>query len=97
MMKKINDKMWNIIIVILMIIILGVLCYVLFKDKFNRNYTLSLEGDNPMYLVQGDSYVEPGYHAYDENGLNVTNKVKVINMVNVNQEGLYDITYKIGG
>ena len=96
-MNNVNDKKLSNIIVLLMICIIGVIAYILFKDKFIGNYSITLKGDNPTYLMLGDDYIEPGFVAYDENGLEVTEKVKVTNKININQEGLYDVKYKIGG
>ena len=42
----------------------------------DKNYYITLNGDEEIMLYQGSEYVEPGYAASDSTGANLTNQVK---------------------
>ncbi len=51
-----------------------------------------LKGDNPMVVIVGGSYVEPGYSATME-GQDITSKVNVSGEVDGNEMGVYTVNY----
>lgn len=55
---------------------------------------LQLEGETAMVLNVGDSYEEPGYVA-SEQGVDITDKVKISGSVNTNTPGAYTLTYSV--
>jgi hypothetical protein len=54
---------------------------------------IQLLGDNPMQLVQGEGYVEPGYTATDNIDGDVTSRVQVSGQVDTSQPGQYTLVY----
>lgn len=56
--------------------------------------TLTLEGESFVVAEKGTAFQDPGYVATLK-GEDVTDQVEVISSVNMNQSGLYSITYKI--
>lgn len=66
--------------------------------NYNSNYltdAISLNGDNPLYLFKNQSYVEPGYYAFDKNGNNQNYKVQVAGQVQTKIPGAYEVTYTL--
>ena len=57
--------------------------------------SIHLNGKNIITLTEGNTYKEPGYKAFDENGKNITNKVKIKGNINTNKQGTYQITYTV--
>lgn len=55
---------------------------------------IKLNGDN-VYLNINGKYKEPGYEAYDTCDGNLTNDVKVINNIDINKSGNYQVTYEV--
>jgi len=55
---------------------------------------ITLLGSQTMQIKQGESYVEPGYTAFDAVDGNVTSKVTVTGTVNTNAPGTYTLTYR---
>ena len=55
---------------------------------------LTLEGDATIVLDKGSSFAEPGYTA-TLNGEDVTGQVAVSSNVNMNQSGVYTVSYAI--
>jgi len=61
-----------------------------------ENPTLNLQGDNPLILCEGDSYVEAGAGASDNCDPNVAQNVLIDDSdVNTNVEGSYTVTYDV--
>lgn len=56
---------------------------------------IELKGDNPYILKLGNSYVEPGYNAYDSTGNNISSNVKVSSSINNNKVGTYKVVYSV--
>lgn len=56
--------------------------------------SLTLEGDETVYLDKGSEYVEPGYTATNE-GQDVSDQVVVSGTVDGSTSGIYTITYSI--
>lgn len=57
--------------------------------------TLSLVGNDTIYLVTGSTYYDEGASAVDNLGNNVSNKVSKSGSVNTDVAGTYKITYSI--
>lgn len=91
------DK-YTLIIIILAIIIF----FIGYKLIVNHNklvkdntYTITLLGENPITLYEGEEYIEPGFSATDINNKDATNLVQIINQVDNNKVGEYEIIYQI--
>jgi len=56
---------------------------------------ITLLGENPMALTQGDPYVEPGYTATDNVDGDLTGSVVVSGTVNTAVVGTYTLTYSV--
>jgi hypothetical protein len=56
---------------------------------------ITLLGANPMDLIQGAAYVEPGFTAMDNVDGNITLNVIVAGMVDSNLVGTYTLTYSV--
>lgn len=85
------------IIGIIIILLIGLIIGILFMKKTkedNREYFLELLGENDMVIYQGSEYVEPGYRAYDNKGMDYYNEVQVLGNVNTEVAGEYVLTYK---
>ena len=68
--------------------------YTNYNAQYNNN-SIILYGSNPYYVLKNKTFVDPGYSAYDINGINQTKNVQVIGNVNVNKPGEYEIIYKL--
>ncbi|MBI2433109.1 MAG: DUF5011 domain-containing protein [Candidatus Hydrogenedentes bacterium] len=56
---------------------------------------IELMGDNPMFLLKGTDYAEPGYTATDPQDGDITASVVVEGAVNPDQVGQYILTYSV--
>ena len=56
---------------------------------------LTLSGYSEIYLLNGTQYKEPGFKAITDSGIDVTDKVVVSGNVDINNSGIYPITYTI--
>ena len=56
---------------------------------------ITLQGANPLSLLVGESYVEPGYTATDDVDGDLTSQVVVTGIVNTAVEGTYPLTYTV--
>jgi hypothetical protein len=56
---------------------------------------ITLLGDNPLDLVVGDTYVEPGVTASDNVDGDLTSAIQVENGVDLTQSGIYSIRYRV--
>ena len=85
------------------IFIIGIIMLIIgIKSRNNvdivDNYTLyyiKLMGDNKITIYQGEEYIEPGYRGYDDNNNDLTNKVSVINNIDNNVVGVYQVIYSL--
>ncbi len=59
------------------------------------NFTLSIKGDNPYYLMKDNTYEEPGIYSHDEIDGDLSSKVQVTNNINNTIDGTYEIKYQI--
>ncbi len=57
--------------------------------------TLTLKGDSEITLKKGSSYQELGCSALDNYDETVNDKIQVINNVNSNLEGIYEVKYNV--
>lgn len=90
-----NIKKIYILLIIILLILIGILCYFIFKsdDVSNKNYNLVLFGDTNIQITEGDIYEEFGYYAILDGEI-VTEDVQVINNINEQKSGKYEILYK---
>ena len=54
-----------------------------------------LKGKNPIHIDQYEEYVEPGYTAKNESGVDITSNVKVTNNINNTEFGNYVVKYTV--
>lgn len=59
----------------------------------NQPPVITLLGDNPMTLMQGTPFIEPGYFAQDNVDGDVSGNVRIMGTVDSNQPGQYALTY----
>ncbi len=58
--------------------------------------TIALEGDNPITLIYGESYVEPGFSAEDDHdGVIADSSVSISDNIDYMRVGDYEITYTV--
>jgi len=57
--------------------------------------SIELTNPNTMYIIEGNSYKEPGYKAHDKCDGDITNKVLVTGTVNTKTPGSYELTYTV--
>ena len=98
--EKIKRFISNYSIFILLFLIVIVLVILLLPTKENKNnvtstLTLTLKGNREVSIMKGEEYEEAGYTAYDSVEGDITNRVKVIGVVNKNVVGNYIIKYSI--
>lgn len=70
---------------------------VIVNDPYIRSLfpTITLKGENIVYLQKGEKYEESGVLAGDSKDFDLSNKVIIDNPVNVNVEGEYEVTYTV--
>ena len=70
---------------------------VIVNDPYIRSLfpTITLKGENIVYLQKGEIYEESGVLAGDSKDFDLSNKVIIDNPVNVNVEGEYEVTYTV--
>lgn len=91
--KNLNKKNFIIIGVVISVLVL-VLLVVLFQS--NRvKYYIDLNGSEKMIIYKDELFVEPGYRGYDNKGNDLTDDVKVNNMIDVSKIGEYEVTYTL--
>ena len=56
---------------------------------------ITLNGDATIYLLKGQSYVEPGYSAYDDVDHDLTDRVVVTGSVDTSTLGTYELHYNV--
>lgn len=86
------SKIWIIGLVVL-IIIIGICCFLLFFNK-KLEYSLILNGGKDIVVYQYEEYVEEGYKAYDNKGNEYNDEVKITGEVNTTVTGEYQIKYQ---
>lgn len=56
---------------------------------------ITLNGDEEINIVVGNSYNDPGYNVVDNYDSKASNKILIDNKVNINQVGVYEVIYKV--
>lgn len=57
--------------------------------------SISLKGNQSMYIALNSNFSEPGYSAYDNCDGDITDKVSISGSVNTSKAGNYTITYSV--
>ena len=79
---------------IVLLIIIVIILVSIFSSS--NKYVLTIEGDETIIINLGNDYIEPGYSAYDKDGNDITNDVKITSNLNKDVEGNYEILYSVG-
>ena len=95
--KKSNGSS-NLIAIISCLLIVGIIVISCFlgSGKNKISYTLEINGDNSVVVYKGNAYNDLGAKAYDSEQNDLSAEVSVINNVNTNKTGKYEITYTLG-
>ena len=95
--KKSNGSS-NLIVIISCLLIVGIIVISCFlgSGKNKISYTLEINGDNSVVVYKGNAYNDLGAKAYDSEQNDLSAEVSVINNVNTNKTGKYEITYTLG-
>lgn len=64
-------------------------------QKDETKPSITLKGNNPIYLLKGEKYSEPGYTIKDDCDKNIENKISIKNDININEKGTYYVTYNV--
>ena len=85
---------------VFLIFILGVILLIAFKGKdiviSKEYYFIYLDGDNLVVVYKDSEYVDPGYSARNDKGVDFTDKVVVSDDVNTSVVGDYKVIYTLG-
>lgn len=93
--KKLNISL-NLLLIIGGILLFIIILIIIFSISKNRTkYFISLDGDEEITIYKDTTYIEPGYTAFDNKSNLLTDQVKVVNNVNTNNIGTYEITYTL--
>lgn len=57
--------------------------------------TITLVGNEIIYLNKGDSYEEFGVKAYDSCDGDITSKIKIVSDIDLDTPGIYEVTYSV--
>lgn len=101
-MSERESKIYNIIIIVLVIAIIVSGIYLFAKSRPPKidevseiSYNIVLQGNNYITLYVGENYKEEGFTAFDSDGNNISNRVEVISNVDTSKVGTYEIIYRI--
>ena len=78
---------------IILLVIIGII--LITKNKHN-NYFIDLDGEDLIMIYKDSEYVEPGYSARNNKGVDFTDKVVVQDDVNTSVVGDYKVIYTLG-
>ena len=88
----VNQK--NKLFIILGCLVLVLLVFLLiFSFVGDNNFTFVLNGQQNMYIFKNEKFVDPLFIAFDENGKDLSNYVKVSGNVDTWTLGSYEISY----
>ena len=88
----VNQK--NKLFIILGCLVLVLLVFLLiFSFVGGSNFTFVLNGQQNMYVFKNENFIDPLFIAFDENGNDLSNKVKVSSDLDTWVVGSYDISY----
>ena len=65
------------------------------KPEDNEAPTITLKGENPVVLLEGEEYKEAGAEATDNLDGDITDKIVIDNQVNTQRAGEYEVTYTV--
>jgi hypothetical protein len=66
------------------------------KNKDTNAPVITILGDNPLTVPLGQTFVDPGATAWDQEDGDITNKITITNDVNINVEGYnYHVYYNV--
>ena len=68
--------------------------YVL-NQNYQTDFIFNLIDNNPYYLMINTDYKEPGFQAFDSIDGNLNNQVTVSNNIQNNENGTYEVKYKV--
>ena len=91
--NNINYKKIIIFSGIILLVIIGII--LITKNKHN-NYFIDLDGEDLIMIYKDSEYVEPGYSARNDKGVDFTDKVVVQDDVNTSVVGDYKVIYTLG-
>ena len=78
---------------IILLVIIGII--LITKNKHN-NYFIDLDGEDLIMIYKDSEYVDPGYSARNDKGVDFTDKVVVSDDVNTSVVGDYKVIYTLG-
>ena len=78
---------------IILLVIIGII--LITKNKHN-NYFIDLDGEDLIMIYKDSEYVDPGYSARNNKGVDFTDKVVVSDDVNTSVVGDYKVIYTLG-
>ena len=78
---------------IILLVIIGII--LITKNKHN-NYFIDLDGEDLIMIYKDSEYVDPGYSARNDKGVDFTDKVVVQDDVNTSVVGDYKVIYTLG-
>ena len=78
---------------IILLVIIGII--LITKNKHN-NYFIDLDGEDLIMIYKDSEYVDPGYSARNNKGVDFTDKVVVQDDVNTSVVGDYKVIYTLG-
>ena len=78
---------------IVLLVIIGII--LITKNKHN-NYFIDLDGEDLIMIYKDSEYVDPGYSARNNKGVDFTDKVVVSDDVNTSVVGDYKVIYTLG-
>ena len=78
---------------VIVLVIIGII--LLTRDK-KDNYFIDLDGEDLIMIYKDSEYVDPGYSARNDKGVDFTDKVVVQDDVNTSVVGDYKVIYTLG-
>lgn len=76
-----------------LLIIIGI---ILMNIKKRETYFIELSGDDLIMIYKDNDFIDPGYSARNNKGVDLTNKVVVNSNVNTEVLGDYEVIYTLG-
>jgi len=71
-------------------------CIELFESPIDTTApVITLMGDNPLHLVEGEPFVDPGASATDDTDGNITSRITVTGTVDNLVPGMYELSYTV--
>ena len=89
--KKYNISSSAIVVISLCVVLAIIALAVFIGNNGNVSYTIELNGDSNIVVYKNGNYNDPGAIAYDSNKKDLSKNIKVINNVDLNKTGKYEI------